>query len=308
MNVGLVKQFLFTLLALLATSELATTKLHGQELGHFLRDAFSEENNPDATDPFSQDAGWLGKRFLRINAVPDLKGYVDGPFRNGSLQLNLPAPWSNDLFATVSQDFFVTGSMHQGKSVVTWTGIDSGLGYTPATQDGVDDDDDFIIDSLDSPQPLPVPLYVPTVYQWSANLTAYSLSFGTTVYVSSINGMRPFVRTGYHYSNFEFTDGTIWWPVNRPLSGSGPVPPSRLNTFRTSYHNLILNPGLECNLTDHLSIRGTAHLDTRHALKHTWYSTDLIYWPGKHWFVNVGGRFAQVFNDERLTIGTGVTF
>ena len=28
-------------------------------------------------------------------------------------------------------------------------GVDSGLGYTPATQDGVDDDDDFIIDNVD---------------------------------------------------------------------------------------------------------------------------------------------------------------
>ena len=238
----------------------AASELQAQELGHFLRDSFSEENTSNVTDPFSHDAGWLGKRFFQIRTpvawenvivVPNTHGYVDGLVEGAQLQVNFPAPWSDDLFATYFR------------------------------------------------------------------LVELLLVF---------TGMRPFIQTAYQYTSIEKRDlDPVAW-ANHPQHGL--VPRLGVDTRRSGYHDFVLKPGLEFDI----SLTFVQTLWTLARLKHTFTASTLFTGPrntcssisedcsgsigaptqltGKHLQINViGDNIAEkesrsIFKNNRCPIAT----
>ena len=220
------------------------------------------ENHPMANDDFIYTAGLLGKRILRVDVSRWEIEYPDIEFDGhaGLVQLSAPAPWTDALFTSVFHDLFFTFGTARGST------------------------------SIDVPG---------TSVTAKPELEMFYGEIGTTMFLATAYGTRPFIQLGYWWGEAEAT----MISVNRT---NGLTQSDLLAD--DSDGNLIANVGLECDLHEQIGFRGKINIATEGEFSNSEWHAHLFMWPKTCWFLNTG--LSAPFEGDLLSIhlGTGLRF
>ncbi len=107
-----------------------------------------------------------------------------------------------------------------------------------------------------------------------------SASAGINTYLYLTNDIRPFVQLGVTYEASTISLG----------GGGFAFDATDLDS------RMLVNPGIELDLTDQLALRTTFDLDTKGSIDDTLYRVELIAWPTP-WFYVRGGILGDVEGD-----------
>lgn len=260
--------------------------------------------------------GLLGTRTASLAAGAWRFSGFDESSRSTAFSLNIPASWTDSLGTSLSHDIFVTGGVSNGFSYTKFVGVDSGYVYSTPFINGVDDDEDIIVDNVSESRPVYVvrgPI-VRTVIRDREESTIYTAAVGTTVYVSSLNDFRPYLQVGYAYANRG--SGNLRSVASSQYTGTRlPVGAQRfdLGVVQEEYefpasHYVLLNPSFEYDIADVMSLRAQFDANVNDGLKHSSVSAGVTWWPQSSWFVNIGGRALIDGGGQGVSFSPGFRF
>ncbi len=154
--------------------------------------------------------------------------------------LNFPAPWSDRLFTAISHDlFFNIGGGSASATVQKFAG-----GFEELVRHR------FTI-----------------------------VTVGTTLYLSTRPGVRPFLQLGYGYSSSE---------LQIVLEDDSSKVVNEVSLADADEHGFVVNPGIEIDLREFATFRSQINLDTSSLDTSEWQAY-LLFAPGERWTFNIGG-------------------
>ncbi len=216
----------------------------------------------EPVEDFQYTSGLLGRRILRfdVHAWEDDVSGVDFDGVQGDTQLSVPAPWTDFFFGSIFHDLFLN----------VGGGEESGSFRVPGTS------------FTDRP-----------MFEFS------DFEIGTTLFVSTLHGTRPFVQLGYRYEDYEFK-------VERKDSRDNSQITALIEEW--SRDMFLANVGLEYDLHQRVGFRGQLDFETKEGISYSLWKTQLFVWPREYWFFNAGLWGLLNGDTVGFNLGAGVRF
>lgn len=205
--------------------------------------------------------------------------------------LNLPVKWTEDNVAAFSQDVFFSMSdlnPFQNEKAIAQVRINGdNIGNFPGIEVIPFQIAELNLETQMSGNSQNHHVSTPR-YRYSSigNFHGHQFQIGTTLYGAFRHDLRPFVQVGYAHTVFRQHNVKVNY-VSSP-SGENFTAEPLSTTSQYTYHRMVCNPGVEWDLSEHVTLRPQIDLDTQNIGKGSRCSAQLIWWFHKDWFLSPG--------------------